>query len=276
MPEHEAVHDLIVAARARQKAEIGLPPDVDDTEANMAFFIGTTSDFEAEPVPFDTVIHRGETMSELPGTTEQTLGLIDDQLVLQITVPDLPGAADVIDEIADAAQIGAIIGTWALSRHFKKIARNRVILEVQKLRLLRAQRVAAAFRTGDRRRFRAVIRSAKIGRSVAKRTTKGAQLVAKARKVRFIATRVGAKVLFKVVGGIGLAIDVVLVSHRTFKGAERGGAEGAVAGFVAGVADVLTLGLAEKQTDILEVKTESFVTKLFVNLRKIGKIRFGS
>lgn len=268
------VQDLLAAARTRDKASIGLPPDHEDESASMAFFVGTRSDFAANPVKFDEVIHTGETMSGLPGATDQMLGVIDDQMVLQITVPDLPGAADLVDEVADAAAISVIIGTWYLSRHWKKIAINRVVLHLQRLRLAKAKRVAAAFGTGDKVRLRATIKSANIGRAIAKRQTKQVSLLTKTKRVTFVGTRIGAKVLFKVVGVVGLVIDVILVTHRVFKGAERAGIPGAEAAFVAGVADVLTLGLAEKQTDALEVKAETFFTKLGEAAAFIGRLRF--
>lgn len=265
------ISDLVVAAKNRDKANIGLPPtDLASDEDSFAFLIGTEA--ELNRVTLDRIIHRGPIV-DTPHRTEQVLGMIADQFVVKIIVPDLPGFADVVDEIADAAAIVTILGSWWLSRHWTKITRGAILLHIQKARLAKAKQVAAAFKTGQRRRFRATIKTAKIGRSIVKRTAVQTSRLAKARRVSFVATRLGAKVLFKVVGFVGLAIDIVLVSHRVVKGFERKGIIGAEAAFVAGVADVLTLGLAEKQTDILEVKAETFFEQIGQAVKDIGRFR---
>lgn len=276
-----AFGDLIAAARNRDKAAIGLPPEEGDLDATAAWMIGTRATFAQNPVKFDRIIFEGPVI-DTEHSTEQTVGVVDDQIVIMVVVPDLPDAADVIDELADAAEIGVIIGKWALRRIFKQIARNRIILEIHRIRLSRAKRVAAAFNTGDVRRFKATLKTAKLGRKVAKRTAKGARLIAKTRRIRFVATRVGAKVLFKAVLVVSLVVDAVIVGHRVLKGIQRGfesedinPVSGGVGALVGGVADVLTLGLAERATEKLEVKTASLITS-FMRFEIRTARRFGS
>lgn len=256
------LEDLLAAAKGRDKASIGLPPDGSDDDASAVFIIGTTSQFGANPVRFDRILPIGKVMNVEP--TTQTVGVVDGQIVIKIEVPDLPGAADIIDEAADAASIGVAIGTWALLRPFKIIARNQLILEIQKIRLDRAKKVAAAFGTGPKRRFRATIRTARVGRSIVGRTASQGTLLRKTKSIRFIATRVGAKVLFKAILVVSLAIDILFVAHRTAKGVEQEGVPGGVGGLVAGLFDVVTFGLAERQADTIEVKTTS-ATRVFLD-----------
>lgn len=260
-------------ARNRDKARIGLPPSLQDDD-NVVWIIGTKAQFRANPVKFDRVVFTGLILDGLSGPTDQRLGIKDDQPVIQITVPDLPGAADLVDEAADAASLGVLVGTWVLTRRFKEIARNQLIIEIQKIRLNRAKQLAALPATSGTKRFRATIRAGNVGRSIVKRSAKQTKLVRKTKSLRFIATRVGAKVLFKGIFVVSLAIDIVLVSHRTFKGAEEGGVAGGIGGLTAGIVDVLTFGLIEKQTDIIEVKTTSAVRVFFERIGGLFRGRF--
>lgn len=264
--------ELLQAALARNKALIGLRPGPEDSDADMVFIVGTRADFLKNPPRFDRIIFEG-IVQELNHPTEQRVGVVDDQLVTQITVPDLPGAAEIVDEIADAVSIGVVIATWALSRVYKQIAFNRVVLEVQKIRLLKAARVSL-FGVSEAKRAKGVIKAAKISTKVASRSAKQARLISKVSKVRFIATRVGLKVLFKgVLLPLALAVDVVIVGHRVLQGIERAGFEGGAGALVGGVADVLTFGLAESATTTLEFKTETFVKKLSFAGRALAAFR---
>ncbi len=269
------LQDLLGAARNRDKALIGLPPGEDDEDANVAWIVGTTAQFKANPVKFDRIIPGVGQIIDVEPTT-QTVGVVDDQLVIKIEVPDLPGAADIIDEASDAASLGVLVGNWALSRHFKKIALNRIILEVQKIRLTRATKVAAAFSTSPVRRFKATLKTAKVGRSIVGRSAKQVRLIKKAKSLRFISTRVGAKILFKGIFVVSLAVDVIFISHRVATGFQEEGAEGAVGGLVAGVFDALTFGLAERTADKIEVKTTSATRTFFERIGGLFRGRSGA
>lgn len=257
------LEDLLAAAKNRDKALIGLPPGPDDEDANAVFIIGTTAQFEANPVKFDRILPVGKVMNIEP--TIQTVGVVDDQIVIKIEVPDEDPST--LDKVTDAAILGIGIGTWGLFRSFEDVTKNQVIIELQKIRLERAKKVSKAFGTGPTKRFEATIQTARIGRSIIKRTEKVAKITRKARTIRFISTRTGARVLFKGIFFLTIAIDILLVTHRGVKGSQAEGLAGGIGGVAGGVFDVVTLGLGERQADFVEVKTTS-ATRVF--LERIG------
>lgn len=242
--------DLVRAAQNRDKARIGLPPSSRDNDGEIVFVIGTATLFDINPIEFDEIFWDGEIVI-LPFETDQVGGVINDQMVIQITVPDLPNAADLVDEVADAASIGAVLGNWAINRKYKKAARAAFIIRLQNMRLTRARRIAVEA-VKPAKQLRAARRAGRVSKSLAKRVPAQAKRIQHLKKIRVIATTVAFKLVFKAVLVVALVVDVILVSHRTARGFEDAGLAGGVGGLVGGLFDVVTFGLAEKPSEVVQ------------------------
>lgn len=254
---HE-IEDLVVIARNRDRARIGLPPSPRDTTASVVWIIGTRSLFRSNPVRFDRVVVSGPVI-QLDFPTTQKVGVIDDTIVITIEVPDVPNALDMIDTIHDKTSQLLLVGGWFTSTLINKIVVNQVVLEVQKIRLRRSANVLAAVETVPRARFRALVQTARIQQSIEKRGRRIVTIGRQLRRPTRIAGRAVARLGLKAFLFVGLAIDIIVVTHATVQGAQRAGPAGAIGGFVGAVADALTLGLLEEQTTDLGTTIEEAV-----------------
>lgn len=247
MPDEQAAE----AARGRVKAEIGLPPQTTDRDAVVTYMVGTDAQFKASPIPFDKIIHSGNFI-DLQVKTTQRIGVVADQIVAEITV--LPGAINSIDEIAQVVTQFTVIAWWFQARIFRKVVINRVVMEVQRLRLKRATTLRAGFQATLNQRLRAGARSARLTTGIGRRAARQAQMVSRIRSVRFIAVRGTTLVALKALLIVGAVIETVLLVDRVFKGAQRAKLAGAIGAFEGGIVDIFTLGLIEEFTFTIEQK----------------------
>lgn len=252
--------ELVETSKQQAKALIGLPPSHRDLDATVVFLIGTRAHFKKSPVQFDEILDVGVSeVMQLDHPTNQQLGMIEDQMTLQITVPDVPNALIILDDIHDKTSQAIFVADWATSTLFSQLVFNHVVLQVQANRLKRAELVAKDVGIPSKRRAQALIRTAKLSRSVRKRGVKQAKIVRKIKSPARLAGRVVGRTVLRAFIVVGLILDVIMVSAKTVQGAQRGGVEGAIGAFVGGVADAITLGIFEEQTEVLALKTEESI-----------------
>ncbi len=277
---HE-LEELVKAARSRDKASIGLPPTGNDLSAAVVYQIGTRAQFEAQPVINAELLHTGEII-KLATPSKQRLWRVDDKLLVTVEVPDT-ATVEQIAEIHDTTTRYILIQSWGTSRLFTKIIRNTVILELQKIRLTKARSIlAAGGDVSEAAKARAFVRRARIEKSIRKRSAKQLTGFRKLRSpARFVGRRVGraiAKTALKVFFFVGLAVDIILISARFVRGLQSQGAAGGVGALVGGIADALTLGLLEEQTQELEKVTTNVIIKAAessffkVDFNKVGLV----
>ncbi len=250
--------ELVNISKQAEKARIGLPPGHRDLDARVVFLIGTRAHFADQPVQFDEIINIGvPEIMKLGTPTDQQLGIMEGQFVLQITVPDVPNALTIMNDIHDKTQLMILIGRWSSSTLFSKFVVNHMILQVQARRLERANRIATDLGLPTAKRLQSLIRTAKLSRSVSTRVRKQGGIVRKIKPPRRLIKRAVFRGVLRVFIVVGLALDVIIVTQATAAGAQRGGLAGALGGFVGGVADALTLGLLEEESFQLGVEVET-------------------
>jgi len=271
---HSDLQELIEAAQGRDKANIGLIRR-GDLDATMLYLIGSRAYFDANPIKFDVVFNQNQVGSPpyimLGFPTEQKIGLIEDQPVLQIVIPDIEAPSLILKtaEVKGIVEQLIFVGSWLLTRRFNTLVVNHVILQIQVKRLERARLAALNLGLSQSKRARAASRSARLTRSVTKRSTRQAKLIRKfKRPLRFL-VRLGVKAVLRVFIVVGLIIDIIVVTDAVIKGARRAGISGAVGALVGGVAEALSLGLATPLTDKLAGAVEQRATEEF------GFPRFG-
>lgn len=252
---HTDVEELVSAARNRDKADIGLPPGLNDTSAAVTWIIGTASQFKQSPVDFETILPIN-TVIDLPVANTQTVGIIRDRIVVRIVVPETPGWLERVDEIRLGLRGAVVVGTWLLNSNIRKIVRTQIFLEIRKLRLERANKVLAAEGISDTTRFKALLRSSKIQRGISKGSIKQAGLILKAKAPLRVGGRIVLRAVTRPLIIIGIALDVVFITLEVAQGAQRAGLAGAVGGLAKGIADAATLGLLEDQTTALGLSVE--------------------
>jgi len=257
------LEELVTIARGRDKARIGLPPGIHDASATAVFIIGTAADFRLRPVIFDRIISTDTLIDlDVPVKTEQITGIIDDQIVVKITIPDVPNVIQIAAEIHGSVTLYVIVGGWFGSRLINQLIFNQVVIEVQLIRLARAQRLAASPVKPLRAVARAQVRTARINAALTKRAFRSTTLRRRLLSpLRFVG-RIGVRVAFKVFLIVGLAIDIVIIGHSVIEGSQRAGIAGGLGAFVGGVADALTLGLLEDQTTSLGETVESAISNV--------------
>ncbi len=254
------IEDLVVIARNRDKARVGLPPGTKDLTASVVYIVGTRTMFRNNPIVFDRPI-TDEPLVVFDFPTEQRIGVIDDKVVVTIKVPDLPDPLLRIDHVHDRTSQLLLVGGWFASSLINQLLVNRVAIEIQAIRLSRSKRILAAVETAPKARFRALVRTARIQRSLAKKTQRAIILGRKFRRPIRIIGRAGFRLALKAFLIVGLAIDILLISHATVKGAQRAGPAGAIGAGIGATADALTLGLLEEQTSDLGTNIEMGITR---------------
>ncbi len=242
--------DLAEVAKQGVYARIKLPPRQGDLDICVVWVIGISPQLK-----FDRVIREGNII-DLPVSTTQRAGVINDQIVVEIDVEDEPGVADKINTISNVTSRFVAVASWYLARVFKKVVVDQIVIEIQKLRFERSIRKAKPS-------VRRIKKGVRISRSIAKRSIKQARLLSKIKQPAFIAGRLGATIALKSILIVGLAVDIALVSHAVFKGQQRAGLPGALGALVGGVSDVLLIGFFPGQTEAIGRKTEAFAALPF-------------
>ncbi len=257
------IEELVAIGRARAKAQINLPPRLRDRDATVVFVIGSRQQFNENPLVVDRILFNGEVI-DLDTPTTQSVGVIDDQIIVQITLPKIetPAELEKLDEIVSATEKLLFIAAWFTSSLIKQFAINKVIIEVQKIRLARAKTVLALPGVSDRTRFRALVRTARTGRSIVRRETKAAAQLAKILKPIRIVGRIGVRLALKSILIIGVIVDIAIVTVAVVQASKQRGPAAGVGALVGGVADAITLGFLEKQTTSLGQRVEQGLTDI--------------
>lgn len=239
------ITQIVAAARGRDKAKIGL---ITGDDTGMVYIVGTAAQFKSEPVNFDRILQSGTDLMNLPGKSIQTIGVVDDQIVIRITIPNLTPSDTLVqfDKILTKISQAIYIGSILTANLYRRIAFNHVVLEIQKIRLKRSLRAAQGL-PFPRTAVNAVVREARIETRKSRIRRLGKTARSPARIVRKIAIKGALKLLWVV----GLAVDVVLVSAAVIRGAKRAGPAGAVGGLVGGVTNIATIGFLPDQTAAL-------------------------
>lgn len=260
------IEELVRVGRARAKAEIGLPPNLTDLDASVLFVIGTRAHFQAEPVVFDRLILTNVIQFDLPPDQQpdQSMGVIEDQLVVRIVLPDIPlsAQAKVVNVVFDVVERLVLVGGWVFSPAITSFVLNEAWNSIRQIRIDRAQSILTKVGPSDRARFRALIRTAKLGRAQTKGLKRSTILFRKVQSPARLVGRAVVRTALKALLFIGLIVDIFFIAQRTTAGAKRGGLAGAVGGLVAGMIDAATLGLIPQTTAKAETNVESFLVAI--------------
>lgn len=260
-PKHFDIEEMVRVARNRDKAMIGLPPGIHDASASAVFIVSSESEFQRNPVRFDKVIST-DNLVDLDIPTDQVTGVMDDQIVVQVSIPDLHSSVRVIKEVHGLLEGVAIIGGWLTSRLINQFIRNLVVIEVQKVRLARAKRLARSTTISLRTVARAQVREVRIGVSLLKRNIRHFTLSKKLLNPLRLVRRVGVKVVIRGFLLIGLAVDILIIGHAIVQGTGRAGVAGGIGALVGGLAETLTFGLIEEKTTQLGLNVEGALSEM--------------
>lgn len=252
------VIELVAAARGRVKVEIGLPPRLDDDDAAVVWIVGSKS--ALAEIKFDRIILTGETIvdtTQIAGVdipTIQSAGIIDNQIAIKIEIPNLPSFDKKTEAMLGWAQRAILVAAWVNFRIFKLFIFNKIVLEVNKLRLIRVQRIVADIAFDPAKRLKAIAKEPKLNRSVTKRTFRSAKFITKFRKPAFVVGKLITTVALRALVLVGLAIDVIIIANRVVRGVNLAGIAGGIGALAGGIFDVFTLGFAAGASDRIEAR----------------------
>lgn len=254
------MHELdeqVAAARGKELARIGVRPRPWDLDATIIYLIGSRAYFRANPVRFDQVFSSsqvGTNPIHFDFPTEQTVGVINDQPTIQITLPDI-SAVERIADVKGIVEKLVFVASWLLTRRLNTLLVNHIILQIQVQRLKRA-RLAATDAFTATKRTRATIRAARLSRKVDRRAATQALKIKRFKSARRFIFKLAARAVIRVFLIVGLIIDTIIIIDAVVRGAQRAGLPGAIGAFAGGVADAATFGLLTPTTELLAMNVE--------------------